>query len=524
MSMEYSFTAADGSEGKISSAELQNYMISAGIQAQLSPDGMTGKIIQNGQEFEGPVRDLIEQHYGKVSSVLPSADATDYSTIDNTLKSGIAQFGSDSLKAKYLQIAMENSGVQDAKIVGSGDDWFRYDPSSGQYMALTNKPGAELSDALTYAPMAARTIGSIVGAAPGVLASIPGVSAPAGVAAAAAGGALGGQLGARGMNALQAAFDPNFRQLIADSTGQERIDALKTMGVEVAGDALLGAIPVAKMTPQFLKDAFAKGATTRLAGFGARGVEAAGKSVEQLAKVARNSELARGVGVQALSPSLGMGQAVGWMMQGPQWAATRGMDYLGRGLEKLGKTDIGQMLQRASTKGRGALDMVEEGVNKYSNMWMPPGVTNRTLRPQARDSLGNLAEEIAANKYAAGVKAAQEITDPALYAERMAGLARQRQNIPKVAETAGRVLDSTATLGRGLEQTIDKTAKGALWGIEKGAGLTSGVARFGRTAADIAAPLELRGLGKAAQYYGEENLPWRTKSPPFEDLRQYANK
>lgn len=522
MSMEYSFTAADGSEGKISSTELQNYMISAGIQAQLSPDGMTGKIIQNGQEFEGPVRDLVEQYYGKVASVLPSPEVTDYSTLDNTLKSGIAQFGSDSLKAKYLQIAMENSGVKDAKIVGSGDDWFRYDPSSGQYMALTNKPGAELSDVLTYAPTAARMLGSTIGAAPGFLASLSGVGAAPGIAAAAAGSAIGGQVGARGANLLQAAFDPNYAQALGDTTGQERLDMLKDMGVEVAGDALLGALPVAG--PQFLKEAFAKGVGTRLAGFGARGVEAGGKAIEQIAKTARNSELARGAGVQFVSPSLGMGQAVGWMMQGPQWAATRGMDYAGRALEKMGKTELGQMLQRASTKGRGSLDLVEEGVNKYSNMWMPPGVSNRTLRPQARDTIGNLAEELAEKKYAAGVKAAQSISDPAEYAARMEGLARQRANIPKVAETAGRVLDSTATLGRGLEQTIDKTAKGALWVTEKGAGLTSGLARIGRTAADIAAPLELRGLTRAGQNYAEERLPWRPKYPPFEDLRQYANK
>jgi hypothetical protein len=507
MSMEYAFKAADGSEGKMSSALLQEYMQSAGIQSTISPDGMTAKVIMNGQEFEGPVKDLVEQYYGKVDNILPSTDATDYSTLDNTLKAGIAQFSSDNLKAKYLQIAMENAGIQDAKIVGSGDDWFRYEPSTGTYMALTNKPGAELSDVLTYAPQAARSIGSILGSAPGTLAALSGVGAVPGVAAAMVGSTIGGQVGKRGAAAFQQLLDPNFDAMLNNMSSEELAQYWGNEGTEAVTDALTGAVPFG--LGKVGKEIFAKGAATRVGGWGARGVEAGAKAGQQFAKLGANSELVRGLTTAVAVPPIGAMQGIGFLMQAPQWAATKGMGYLGRGLEKMGYGNAGGMLQRASSKGRGALDAVEEFTKNYSNYFIPDDVAARSLRPQARDSLGNLAEEIGENLYTKGMNNLNTIQDPIQRAAEFTRLQNQRYNLPRMGETAGRIADSSATIGRGLEQTADQGSKLLFQGADKALGATSGVARGVRTGMDILAPLEARSALQYGKMRAEENLPWR---------------
>lgn len=507
MSMEFTFQAADGSDGKISSAELQSYMQSAGINAIMSPDGMTGKITQNGEEFEGSIRDIIEQDYGKVLSALPSSDATDYSTIDNALKSGIAQFSSDSLKSKYLNIAMENAGIQDAKIVGSGDDWFRYDPATGTYAALTNKPGAELSDALTYAPQAARFVGSALGSAPGVLSSM--ATGPVGLAAAAGGAAAGGLAGKQLSSFIQQQLDPNFDQTMKQLTSEEVGTILKDTGVEALTDAVGGVIPGVALKP--VQEFFAKGALTRGLGWGARGAEAGTKAAQQLAKLGSQSELVRGITTAVAAPPVAAVQGAGFLMQAPQWLGTKGLGYLGKGLDKLGYKNAAASISRAASNPRGKADFVEEGVKDFANLFMPDGIAGRELRPQARDMFGNLSEEFAEGLFQRGVKNLDNIADPAEAAKELTRLQNQRFNLPKMGEIVGRTADASATLGRGLEQAVDKGAKVGFQALDKGMGAASAGARTVRTAADIAAPLEGRAYLQGAKLYSEEQLPWRRK-------------
>lgn len=508
MSIEYSFTASDGSEGKISSAELQNYMMSAGIQAMISPDGMTAKIVQGNQEFEGPVKDIVEQYYGKVGDMLPSADATDFSTIDNTLKAGIAQFNSDSLKRKYLQIALENAGVEQAQIVGSGDNWFRHDPVSGTYYALTNRPGqAEISDVLLYAPQAARAIGSMIGSAPGAVAAMTGLGAVPGFAAAAAGSAAGGLAGKTASMGLQQMIDPAFGEALRSMTEEERAGFIGDQAIETATDAAAGAIPFG--VGQAGKAFFAKGGLTRLGGWGARGVEAGSKAAQELAKLGGQSELVRGLTTAAVFPPAAAAQGVGLMMQAPQWLSTKGLGYVGQGLEKIGKTQLGQRLQNAAATTRGRLDPLETATKNYSNFWIPKEITPRQLRTQARDTLGNLAEESAEGIFQRGMAGLDKIEDPLDRAKEFTRLANQRHNITKMAETVGRTFDASGTIGRGLEQAVDKGAQVGFKAAQGGFGLTSGLARGVRTGMDFAAPLEGRAYLHGAKMYGEENLPWR---------------
>ena len=507
MSLEYSFTSSDGSEGKIDATTLQNHMIEAGIQVSISPDGTTATMMHNGQELEGPVSALIEQKYGRVGSITPGADATDYSTVDNMLKSGIAQFGSDSLKAKYLQLAMQNSGFEDPKIVGSGDDWFRYDPASQQYLALTNRPGAEFSDALTYLPQAARTVGNITGGVAGGASGLLAGGLPA-IAVGAAGSAIGGQVGARGAELIQSIIDPNFAQTLGNMTSEENFSKAGDVATEMGTDAILGAIPAIALKP--LQTFFQKGLVTRAATGAARGVEAGGKAVEQLARLAGNSELARGIGTQLASPTLGTAQAAGWLAQAPQFLTTKGLGLAEKALSKMGFPNAARLFEDLGT-GRGALDSAEAGLNAYKAIFKDPGVTT-PLRTQARDVLGNLGERIGNRTIGRGMKNAdarglvgQEL------AEETSRLGRQAQNFATAGETVGRVFDATATLGRGVERGVDTVAKGVLKGAQYGGAAASAVGRAGRFAGDIARPLEGRALLQGARYYGEENLPWRKK-------------
>jgi hypothetical protein len=334
---------------------------------------------------------------------------------------------------------------------------------------------------LTYAPEAARTIGSIVGSAPGVITALTGAGAIPGAAAAAAGSAVGGQVGKRGVELLQSVFDPNYAQALKAASGEEILNKAKDMGVEALTDAAVGVIPV--VGPAAAKAFFAKGGLTRGAGFAARGVESGFKATEQLAAAANKSELARALALQATSPTLGAAQGIGYLAQAPQWLATKGLGFVGQGMEKLGKTEAAQALKNAATASRGKLNFAEEGLNAYSNAFMPKDIAPRFVRPQARDTLGNLGK---------------------VYGEKWG-----RPGLETIGETTGRVFDATGTLGRGLEQSTDAIARAGLKGIEKVSTIGTNVGRAGRMGADFLAPLEGRSMLHGAKLYSEEQLPWR---------------
>lgn len=271
---ELDLTDKDGNDFQADEQYTMQHLASMGEQpVGVSSDGSA--IIMKGSEgtYQVPIADYWQDQGYNVKATRP-ADP-DYDHVDTALRAKMESLPDDGMKRFYLEREMQNRGVKDAKIVGNGSDWYIAEPTTGKWIALTNKPGLDWSDAGQALNVGTSLLGGVAGAGMGAIAGgIPG-------------GALGGAAGttlARGtLDSIYRHADPAY----ADTQNQYKGELAKDYGKEALISGAAGLLPgVAPLA--------------RTMGFLGKGAQGVGKLAEGAGGLAANRAVAE-VG-SALAP------------------------------------------------------------------------------------------------------------------------------------------------------------------------------------------------------------------------------
>ncbi len=509
--LSYEYLDDEGNTQNVSTKDIENDLAAGGYQlAGRSEDGSNIVVEIDGQKYDTNLADFVNAQYGKINAVKPDEGMIDYDGLNLGWRTGIDSLpNDDNYKRSFLEGKLKNvAGVEDPKLVGSGDDWYYFNPQLGKYQALTNKPGLDMSDAFGFLPTAAKALGSGIGMGMGATAG----AAAGGIGAVpggAFGAAAGSQVASAGITGIGALADPEFRDSIKKNFGNEESMAniLRQKAVEVPLDAALGGL--AQKIPG-IKNYLEKGLVSRFGKGVGTGAEIGGSALNKAAKLADNP--IGGSIVSGFGPA-GQVSAAGVVGELPEMAI-KGMTGGGAKLaNKVGDYasarawDLGT--QRATKPVAKTWDKIAEGSASVRDFLTGPMRKRQAASPidttienvasklggapaansaGARDILGNLAEE--------GMKRAR---DP-LSKVGVNVTERAVKNAARFGEMSGAGVENLAKLGRGLQAPIDAASRGAIKGA-RGLGAATEAAGTGlRRASTLAGPLE----GKFATKYGIE--------------------
>lgn len=243
--LEFKIETPEGDLDSVTSNDVAQSFAQKGFQnVSISPDGrMISLTDANGVPGKIDVQKFVAGN-AKIAGIIPTN--VNYESIDTGLRASIGALGNhDDLKRRYLEGQLREKGLDDAEVIGSGDNFFYFDPKTGTYNALTNRPGVDITDIgglTSLASPAAGLVGSALGGIAGATATaapvlpIPGANIAAGVAGGALGGAAGGWA-ARGLvDSAAKMLNPALKPYLES----EEIAAER--GTEAAIDALGGGI------------------------------------------------------------------------------------------------------------------------------------------------------------------------------------------------------------------------------------------------------------------------------------------
>lgn len=193
----------------------------------------------------------------KILGSHPRDAVRDPDLVDSYLSAAVSPdtnaMGADTERHKFLAGHLKENGDPDPKVVGSGNDWYTYQPQTKQWYQVTKQPS--LSDKSGWESLAMQapqmlgsgiggTIGTGLGATGGAAAGTA-MAGPLGTllgggAGAVAGGAAGGGLGSAAgqgvTKGVMAAFDPHYRAALsgseeANAIGNSALKDAAVMGV-----------------------------------------------------------------------------------------------------------------------------------------------------------------------------------------------------------------------------------------------------------------------------------------------------
>lgn len=538
MSLQFSIQNNDGVTTDLGVNDLVQQLQGQGYQVKgVSADGSAIKLVDDKGEYDVAPQDVLQDLGWKVAAVNP-VDA-DYSNINKDWRQAVTVLPADDHKRAYLEGQFKQAGIPDAKIVGSGRDWFVFDPEMNKYVALTNNPDWDMSDASEALVSAPRIAGSMLGGAAGAIAG-GGLNPLTGALGAGAGGALGDA----GTRLFMAQRDPQLKQIMTDDLGA----MAKDVGVNALYDAgaqglMLGAPKVigSLLGPQAAKSAQTMAQSGPLSTVARKLGGMAEEGGRIVNKVTRVADTGFGREVASLGiPGAAEAVTLGTIGQLPSQAvrgAARGLGWTGQR----------QALQKAApeaaewmTKTSKNLLRPSHGPSNFSNELSALADKGSTLLSGAKpsmakvggrteDVLGNLGEMIGGGNPARDVmkrayKEAREYGISAVDAKKLAEQAAE-EALPESAKMtrnlmrkAGRGLQNIENFSRGVEST----GKAVTGGILKGARAGSYVAGKGgsivKNTAKLTQPLENR----AYLRYGSEELyrPDISPSESWQDRRK----
>lgn len=217
-------------EGFSDEHQLVNDLRQVGYQPLgVSADGMTITLQGDAGPYEVSTPEVLQKMGWQVKSYQPQD--VDHEHVSPELRFIIESPGlrdDDHAKEAVIKSRLQRMGVKEPQVVGSGSDWYVFNPTTSQYIALTNKPGFDLGDLGEVGARAGGILGSGTGA---VLGSGAGLLGTAG------GAVAGGQLGNRLTDAAAASMEPSYLDAVK---GRGLGENLKTLGGEVGADALAG--------------------------------------------------------------------------------------------------------------------------------------------------------------------------------------------------------------------------------------------------------------------------------------------
>ncbi len=222
------------SEGYADEHQLVNDLRQVGYQPLgVSADGMTVTLQGDNGPYEVKTPDVLQKMGWQVKGYQPMD--VDHEHVSPELRFIIESPGlkdDDHAKQAVITSRLQRMGIKEPQIVGSGSDWFVFNPGTSQYIALTNKPGFDMGDLGEIGARAPGLVGNAVGAVLGTPADIG--TGPLGTV----GGAVaGGFAGNRLADAGAAALEPSYMDAIRHRGLGEN---LKTVASEVGTDAVAG--------------------------------------------------------------------------------------------------------------------------------------------------------------------------------------------------------------------------------------------------------------------------------------------
>lgn len=437
-----------------------------------------------------------------IKSVTPPSPDTDPENVSKYLSGVIPTMATDDEKHNFIRNHLKSEGFDDPHVVGSGSNWYNYEPDLGKWYQVTKAPdlhdGSGWLNAALSAPQMLGSglvgaggagLGMSAGSAGGPLGSVAGA-----VAGGAAGGAVGSAAGQGLTKSALALYDPDYRKALngAEEANQIGGNSLKDAAVMGVGGPLGEALaPVAK------------GAGRLISGLGSL-TSGVGKVVSNPATsefIANSIPGAIGnITSAAEIPQLAQ-SAVKGAPRAMQWLADTG----------LGKSILSEE-QRASLSGAGesllrngdSAEGIGQSLANNSRVSAFSNAENQAVEAGTAQRLPGSAEErasaAAAEEYgkSAGLPdedinwIKSELSKKLPASEEGAPWEGVANAMPESGlQQAGRGLDSLADVGRSISQPI----AGAVRGIGKGAvGVGESMKSLGNTGIPAGAA--------AAQYYG----------------------
>lgn len=509
--------------------ELAQQFLKAGAKnASVTPDGTTIHVSDNqGGVRELDIKQLLEAQGNQVG-FKPLDEAVDYSTVDPSYARKLELIGNDETSRQLLlKSQLAGKGIPDAKIVGSGDDYFYFDPKTNKYNALTNKPGMDMSDIQRSIPGLVSGAGALAGglfgaAGGGGLASIP---------AGALGAAGGGMFARNLMKSAESAGDPEYRKILDQQTDTDGVNAniqkLFSSPGKGTDQNLQGLSPEAQR--YMSEEAMHTGVDALAGGIGAvplKGVQATlnnglvSRSVQGAGKLA---EVGGGVVKKGADYLAGEGAipelARGLMAQASPLGPIQNAAYLARAGELIpmasrGAAKVteraGQFLDNnalnASLRGASEESLASAGT-RDKIFSTAEKLRARNLAPEAEESLaqstGRKYDNFFANKAGEATKGKPIAgVDQANIEQTIANYARGN-GAEGSLNKLGKGLQTASDLGKATEQGIDRVVRGGINTVGNAANVIGKGGKYANRVARFTAPLENRALLQ----YGNEEIP-----------------
>lgn len=336
MSLEFQIEGQGGS-GRVDANYVVSQLQQAGYNPQgMSADGMTLTL----QDAQGPYQvkttDALKNLGWNVMSMQPGN--ADYDNVQMGWRAAVNKLPDDDTRRAYIEGQMRKAGVEQPTVAGNGRDWFVFNPASSQWIAVTNRPDWDVSDAVEAGLEAPRAIASALGGAAGAVLGGGLGSLATGAAGAAAGGG--------GMDFLQRSAlahgypglfegDDVYRQVVGQNLGATAADMGGRMALDAGTQGLFQGLPklVGSFSPkiQQVTEALTElSPVSRASQATGAGMQLTGGGVAGLAKVVDNP-MGRDLAGLVL-PISGDLSAGGFIAQGPAYltgAAVKGMGSAG---------------------------------------------------------------------------------------------------------------------------------------------------------------------------------------------------
>ena len=535
MSLEFVIDNGQGANDTLSTADIVRQLQDSGEKVVgTSADGSSIRLADEKGEFSVRTADLLKDHGWQVQGILPT-DA-DYSHVNPDWRKAISVLPADEHKQAYIEGQLRKSGIENAQVVGSGRDWYAFDPESNRYVALTNNPEWDSSDASEALVGAPRAIGSLLGGAGGAI-----LGGGANPLTGAAGAGLGGAAADAVTRYVLAQNDPQLKEIMGADLGAVAKDIGKGAALDAATQGLfLGA-------PKVIGAALGKGTGDAAKAFLQSGplsttarslggmAEEGGRIVNKIARVA-DTDLGREIASMAI-PGIGDATAVGALGQLPS-QAVRGA---ARGLGSLGETNLAKTLspegaeklvglsRNLTRKSYGPSNFTNEfsrGADQVANFMGGNAPLKASTRGTTEDVLGNLGEILGggsgrqkvmrdaymqARQYGIGAEEAKKLADQA--AEE--SLSEAAKAARAVGRKIGRGVQNVENFSRGVENFGKGVTGATLKGVRAGSYIGGKGGSALKNVAKVAQPIENR----AYMRYGAEEM-WPGQISPTESWQE----
>lgn len=435
MTLEFKVESQDGATSLTSNDIAQAFQAQGFQQATLSPDGQTIHLVDaSGGTAELNVPEFVGGK-SKVLSMTPVEGLVDTSMVDPGLRASIGALGNhNDLKQLYLQGQLREKGFKDAKVVGSGDDFYFFNPETGKYSALTNKPGFDFSDAAGFIPKAAETVlgigGSIagglglgaIGAATGT-GLLPGAGTVAGgIAGGSLGSAIGGATGRQMFDSAAQLLNPD---LMPYMNSEEFMSGRNREAVFDAAGGALGGVGSAFL-PKLMSKGVASTALSKAGGAVEKTGDIIGKGAAYLGSEEALPRIARGISEgfvpitgQAQIPALiaRSGELIPAGLKGLNKAASWAYGRLGNAAnlaeETAGQQTAKNLAEWSALKGLVREKTPEWGAKFASYVKGADAPTAGVREAGIKDALSNLTANTRLSNIAPGVGDALELASKA---------------------------------------------------------------------------------------------------------------